>query len=310
MILTVTLNASIDKMYLLPSIQPETVMRVREVHNSSGGKGLNVSRVAAKLGEKVVAMGFTGGMNGRYLESLITEPEIEPAFTHVEAETRCCINCWDASAARSTEYLEPGAPVTGEEMERFFSDFNGRLSQASVVVVSGSAPQGVPDDAYDRIIRRCREVGVPILLDTSGKRLTRALAERPDLVKPNLDEIAQLTGSVPQSGDEQTAAVSKLHEAGIAYAALSLGGEGVLLACDMGVYEACPPRITPQNTVGCGDSMVAGFAVGLSRKLPVEEWLRMAVAVSAANALSLYTGDFDMRDYETLYPQVHIRKIG
>ena len=95
MILTVTLNPSIDKLYLMDSIRPETVMRVREVHNTAGGKGLNVSRTAAGLGEPVTAMGFTGGFNGQYLESLISNPLIRCAFTHAEGETRSCINCWD-----------------------------------------------------------------------------------------------------------------------------------------------------------------------------------------------------------------------
>ena len=112
MILTVTLNTSIDKLYLMDSVQPETVMRVKEVHNTAGGKGLNVTRVAAELGEPVTAMGFTGGFNGQYLESLISQPLVRCAFTHVKGETRSCINCWDLSDGRSTEYLEPGDPVT------------------------------------------------------------------------------------------------------------------------------------------------------------------------------------------------------
>ena len=114
MILTVTLNTSIDKLYLMTGIKPETVMRVKEVHNTAGGKGLNVSRVAGKLGEDVAATGFVGGFNGRYLESLVDNPLVRCAFTHVDAETRSCINCWDLSDGKSTEYLEPGAPVTGK----------------------------------------------------------------------------------------------------------------------------------------------------------------------------------------------------
>ena len=119
MILTVTLNTSIDKLYLMESIHPETVMRVKEVHNTAGGKGLNVSRVAAKLQEPVTAMGFVGGFNGQYLESLISSPLVRCAFTHVQGETRSCINCWDLSNGRSTEYLEPGQPVTQEDIDRF-----------------------------------------------------------------------------------------------------------------------------------------------------------------------------------------------
>ena len=310
MILTVTLNTSIDKLYLIESVRPETVMRVKEVHNTAGGKGLNVSRVAAKLREPVIAMGFTGGFNGQYLESLISQPLIRCAFTRVRGETRSCINCWDLSDGRSTEYLEPGEPVTPEELSRFLADFKSRLHEADVVTISGSVPQGVPEDFYCELIRLCRAAYVPVLVDTSGNRLIAAVKEKPLFIKPNEDEIAQLTGRPVSGREEAIQALAGLHRDGIPYAVLSLGEEGALLACDRGVFHGKPPKITPRNTVGCGDSMVAGFAVGFARRLPVEETFRMALAVSAANALSLFTGDFDPADYDRLYPDIRIEKIG
>ncbi|MCI5957507.1 MAG: 1-phosphofructokinase family hexose kinase [Clostridiales bacterium] len=309
MILTVTLNASIDKLYLLPSVQPETVMRVQEAHNSAGGKGLNVSRVAAKLGETVTAMGFTGGLNGQYLESLICQPEVRCAFTHVKGETRCCINCWDLSNGKSTEYLEPGAAVSVEELSRFYKDFEAQLPNAGVVAISGSVPKGVPADAYCQLIRRCKAADVPVMVDTSGERLVAAAAECPTFIKPNTDEIAQLLGYAPADLESLAAAAQSLHQKGTRYVVVSMGAEGALLACDEGTYLGKPPLITPKNTVGCGDSMVAGFAVGFARKQPVCDCFRMALAVSAANALSLYTGDFCEADYQRLYPEVTIQKI-
>ncbi len=309
MILTVTLNTSIDKLYLMDGIRPETVMRVKEVHNTAGGKGLNVSRVAAKLGEKVTAAGFVGGFNGRYLESLVDSPLIRCAFTHVEAETRSCINCWDLSDGKSTEYLEPGAPVSPGEVARFLEDFDRELPVADVVTVSGSIPEGTPEDIYRDLIRRCRKAGVPVLVDTSGRLLVSAVDEKPSLIKPNEDEILQLLGR-PVSGPEEAArALMELHEGGIPYAVLSLGGEGAMLACSEGVFHGKPPEIVPRNTVGCGDSMTAGFAVGFARFLPVTESFRMALAVSAASALSLFTGDFDPAEYERLLPEITVRRI-
>ena len=310
MILTVTMNSSIDKLYLMESIRPETVMRVKEVHNTAGGKGLNVSKVAAKLGERVVAMGFTGGFNGAYLESLVSSSLVRCAFTHFSGETRSCINCWDLSNGRSTEYLEPGEPVTEEDVGRFLEDFDRELPGADVVAVSGSVPKGVPEDFYCELIRRCRARGIPALIDTSGARLIAAAREKPALIKPNEDEIAQLTGKQFTTQAETISALRALRDGGIPYTVLSMGGEGALLCCGEGVYHGKPPKITPRNTVGCGDSMVAGFAVGFARKLPVLEGFRMALAVSAANALSIFTGDFDPLDYERLYPEVTIEKIG
>ena len=309
MILTVTLNTSIDKLYLMESILPETVMRVKEVHNTAGGKGLNVSRVAAALGEPVVAMGFTGGFNGQYLESLLSRPGLRPAFTRVAGETRSCINCWDLSSNRSTEYLEPGEPVTEEDVSRFLEDFCRELPRAAVVTISGSMPKGVPDDFYGRLIRLCRDAGVPVLLDTSGSRLVAAAKESPALIKPNEDEIFQLTGHRFSSREEAVPALLRLRDSGIPNVVLSLGAEGALLACAEGVFHGKPPEITPRNTVGCGDSMLAGFAVGFARRLPILETFRIALAVSAASALSLLTGDFAPDDYERLWPQVTLTKL-
>ena len=309
MILTVTLNTSIDKLYLMTGIQPETVMRVKEVHNTAGGKGLNVSRIAGKLGEQVAATGFVGGFNGKYLESLVDTPLVRCAFTHVEAETRSCINCWDLSDGKSTEYLEPGAPVTAEDVERFLADFDRELAGADVVTISGSIPEGAPDEIYCDLIRRCRQAGITVLVDTSGSRLISAVKELPSLIKPNEDEIAQLTGRSFSGREEAARALMDLHQAGIPWVVLSLGADGALLACDKGVFHGRPPRIIPRNTVGCGDSMVAGFAVGFARHLSMAETFRMALAVSAASALSLFTGDFDPADYDRLYPEVSVDKV-
>ena len=308
MILTVTLNTSIDKLYLVESIRPETVMRVKEVHNTAGGKGLNVSRAAAKLGEPVTAMGFTGGFNGQYLESLLSSSRIRCAFTHTAGETRSWINCWDLSRGLSTEYLEPGEPVAAEDVARFLSDFIAALPEADVVTISGSLPKGVPDDLYCELIRRCRAAGVPVLVDTSGSRLVSAAAEKPTLIKPNMDEIVQLTGKSFTDEAGAVEALKQLYESGIPNVVLSMGAEGALLVCREGVFRGRPPKITPKNTVGCGDSMLAGFAVALARRLPAAEAFRMALAVSAASALSLLTGDFDPADYERLYPLVSVEQ--
>ena len=309
MILTVTLNTSIDKLYTLDALQPYTVMRVREVSNTAGGKGLNVSRVAAQLGEEVTAMGFVGGFIGQYFESLITQPRIRKAFTHVASETRSCINGWDMARDASTEYLEPGAPVTAEEVARFFEDFRRMLPQADSVTLSGSLPKGMPEDGYATLITLCHEAGKPVLLDASGETLRQAVGAQPDFIKPNTDEIAQLLGYAPHSQDEIIQAATRLHEGGIELVTVSLGAEGALAVCRDGVWHGKPPHIDPKNTVGCGDSMVAGFAVGQVRGWSVPDRLRLAVAVSAANALSMTTGGYAPGDLAALMPNVRIQRI-
>lgn len=309
MLLTVTLNASVDKLYLLDRNTLGTVMRVREVRNSAGGKGLNVSRVASRLGEPVTAMGFVGGHTGRYFETLVADCGIHRAFTRIRAEMRNCVNCWDLSCGQSTEYLETGAPVTQEEAERFMEDFAMNLPAADVVTLSGSLPRGIADDYYATLVRMCHNAGKPVLLDASGTALANALSVKPTLIKPNLDEIASLLGCAPQTRREQVDALRTLHRGGVACAALSLGAEGVLAVCDEGEFLGVPPLIKPQNTVGCGDSMVAGFAVGMARGLSMRERIRLAVAVATASALSIGTGEYAPEDLQTLLPMVQIQQL-
>jgi tagatose 6-phosphate kinase len=309
MLLTVTLNASVDKLYLLDENIPGTVMRVREVRNSAGGKGMNVSRVAAQLGEPVTAMGFVGGYTGKYFESLITQPLIARAFTHTSAEMRNCINCWDLSCARSTEYLETGAPVEEADVDRFIEDFAMRLPGADVVAISGSLPRGVPDDFYATLVRMCHNAGKAALLDASGAALRAALPATPDFIKPNASEMAALLGFEPRTREEQIEAITAYKRQGIACAALSLGAEGVLVACEEGVFHGEPPAIQPSNTVGCGDSMVAGFAVGMARELAITEQIRLAVAVATASALYIGTGDYAQGDFDAILPKVQVHRL-
>lgn len=309
MILTVTLNASIDKLYLMDSMIPEGIMRVREVHNTPGGKGINVSRVARKLGEEVMAMGFTGGFNGGYLESMLQASGVTPCFTHVAAETRSCINCWDLSVNRSTEFLEPGATVRLEDVDRFISDFDQRLPEADVVTISGSTPGGVPKDIYSRLINTCVAAHKPVLLDTSGVLLAQSVSACPTLIKPNEDEMRALMPEMDRQLSSAKELLLRLNALGIPYVVQSMGAHGALLAYNGHVLYGQPPRITPKNTVGCGDSMLAGFAVGFARGWSIEKSLRTALAVSAASALSLLTGDYWDKDYERLLLQVTIEEL-
>jgi tagatose 6-phosphate kinase len=309
MILTVTLNTSVDKFYMLDALTPYTVMRVKEVRNTAGGKGLNVSRVAAQLGEAVTAMGFVGGHIGAYFESLVTEARIRKAFTHVASETRSCINGWDLARNLSTEYLEPGAPVSAGEVSRFLEDFKREMPGADAVTISGSMPRGVPEDCYETLIGMCRDAGKPVLLDTAGETLRRSVKARPSFVKPNAEELGQLLGYEPDGPDALASSAAELQRGGIPTVVVSLGADGALMACDEGVFAGKPPRIKPKNTVGCGDSMVAGFAVGAVRGLPAAERLRLAVAVSAANALYMGTGGYEDGDLARLIPEVDVRRI-
>ena len=309
MIVTVTLNASIDKAYYMErAIENGTVMRVKTTRNSAGGKGLNVARVAKLCGENVLATGMVGGFNGAYLENLLDKDGICHDFEHIQGETRSCINILDPRFG-STEYLEPGCNVTEEEEKAFLARFSKLIQDSSVVTISGSVPGGMSKDIYNQLINMIKEQGKQVVLDTSGRLLEEGIKAKPTMIKPNQDEIEMLFETRIESREEVITYAEKLHEEGIPYVVISLGGEGALLVCDQGVFQGVPPKVQVENTVGCGDSMVAAFAVALARAYEPEEALRFALAVSAANASSPFTGDFDPEIPEQLADKAEVIRL-
>lgn len=309
MILTVTLNAAIDKRYVVEEVRTGEVNRVKECVYTPGGKGLNVSKPAAIYGAEVTATGFVGGHAGHYIEDALEPFGIKSAFYHMEAESRSCINIWDEKNQLQTEFLEPGFTVTEADFERFLEHFRGLAADADVVTISGSVPKGLDGTAYQRMVKLVREAGKPVILDTSGKLLEQGIKAAPTMIKPNLDEIRMLTGKDCTDPEEIIEAAKVLHGRGIRIVTVSLGGDGAVVVSDEGAYRARVPRIHAVNTVGCGDSMTAGFALGLSEGLCVKETLRKASAVSAAAAMREETGFFVKEDMERLLPQIEIIEL-
>ncbi len=309
MILTVTLNAAIDKRYVVEEVRTGEVNRVKECVYTPGGKGLNVSKPAAIYGAEVTATGFVGGHAGHYIEDALEPFGIKSAFYHMEAESRSCINIWDEKNQLQTEFLEPGFTVTEADFERFLEHFQGLAADADVVTISGSVPKGLDGTAYQRMVKLVREAGKPVILDTSGKLLEQGIKAAPTMIKPNLDEIRMLTGKDCTDLEEIIEAAKVLHGRGIRIVTVSLGGDGAVVVSDEGAYRASVPRIHAVNTVGCGDSMTAGFALGLSEGLCVKKTLRKASAVSAAAAMREETGFFVKEDMERLLPQIEIIEL-
>lgn len=309
MILTVTLNAAIDKRYVVEDFQVGKVNRVVECAYTPGGKGLNVSKPAAIAGAKVVATGFVGGHAGHYIEDELKPFGIESAFYHMKEESRSCINIWDTVQKKQTEFLEPGFTVAERDFEGFVEKFRTLLKDADVVAMSGSVPKGLDGTAYQRLVSIVKEAGKKVILDTSGKLLTAGIAAKPTMIKPNIDEIRMLTESRCDDLNEIIEAAKQIHSEGVEIVAVSLGGEGSIVVSDEGVYRARVPKINAVNTVGCGDSMIAGFALGLSEGLSVCDTLRKASAISAAAALREETGFFVVEDMERIFSQVEIEKM-
>ena len=309
MILTVTLNEAIDKQYVVEEFKVGEVNRVKDCAYVPGGNGLKVSKPAAVAGAEVVATGFVGGHAGNYIEASLKDYHVKSAFYHLESECRSCINIWDEVNKVQTEFLEPGFTLTEEDFAGFEEKFRNLVKEAKVVAMSGSVPKGLDGTAYQRLIKIVKEAGIPVILDTSGKLLEMGIEACPTLIKPNIDEIRMLTGKHCDDIQDIIDAAKTIHANGVEIVAVSLGADGSLAVGEEGIFRAIVPKIDAVNTVGCGDSMIAGFALGLSEGLSLEETLRRASAISAAAAMREETGFFVMEDMEKLLPQIVIQKL-
>lgn len=309
MITTVTLNVSLDKAYRINTVvESGKVIRISSCNNTAGGKGLNVSRVVDICGEKVLATGFVGGNIGNLVEELLEKDNIDNKFVHVKSETRNCINILDENNI-STEFLESGEMIYDNEVEKFISEFDKIIDLSDVITISGSIPKGVPIDIYSTLIKMIKEKGKKVILDTSNQPLKEGIKALPTMIKPNSEEIEMLLGLSISNKTELLESAVNLHKKGIELVVVSLGKDGALLVCDEGIYHGKPPKLEVVNTVGCGDSMVAAFAVGLSRGYSYKECLKYAISISAANAMSLSTGSFEKEMAEEIYDNVEIKDI-
>ncbi|WP_328727483.1 1-phosphofructokinase family hexose kinase [Streptomyces sp. NBC_00259] len=301
MILTVTLNAALDLTYRVPALLPHTSHRVSEVIERPGGKGLNVARVLAAIGHDTVVTGFAGGTTGEILRAQLAGLPVRDALVPVAGTTRRTLAVVDAASGDTTQFNEPGPTVTPDEWTAFLTSYESLLRDAEAVALCGSLPPGIHVGAYAELIRRARAAGVPALLDTSGEPLRRGIAARPDLVKPNADELAQLTGS-----REPLRATHDARRRGARTVVSSLGPDGILAATPDGTWQATPPGTVLGNPTGAGDSAVAGLLSGLVESLPWPDLLTRAVALATATVLAPTAGDFDRASYEDLLPRITV----
>ncbi len=309
MILTVTMNPSIDTAYPLDgALKIDDVNRVTPT-KTAGGKGLNVTRVLGQLGDDVVATGLLGGKMGMFLADRMDEDGVTHDFAEIAGESRVCIAV--LHEGNQTEFLEAGPEVSADELAGFTEKFRGLAAQADVVTMSGSLPRGVDAGYYAELVGIATEAGAKVLLDTSGASLDAALAAdvKPYLVKPNLSELGALLGKMFEPGD--LAAVKAAIEEderfnGVAWVVVSMGAAGSAAFHDGQVFRAVPPRIECVNATGSGDSTIAGFAHGIAAGAEPAEVLRLGNACGTLNAMDPKTGHLPMERWDEVYGAVTV----
>ena len=287
MILCLAGNPSVDRLFEVDRIVPGATHRPSHFVQVPGGKGLNVARAAAALGEPVVVAGLLGGHAGRWVDEAMAAEGVERRFIWMEGETRSSLSVSDLEAGHLTEFYEAGTPVLAADWSALEAEASELLARASWVSLSGSLPPGAPDDAYARFVARAREAGVRSALDSRGAALVAALEERPDLVKINAHEAEELLGHGVEGVEDAHRAALEIREraGGEGHAAVvTIGAEGAVLVEPDGTAVHGHLYVRGQYPVGSGDSFLAGLVSGLHRGEGWQQAMALALGAAAANA--------------------------
>lgn len=310
MILTITMNPSVDISYQVDNLSINHVNRTNKWSKTAGGKGLNVTRVLNQLNEQVVASGLKGGKLGEYLEQSLNEHKITNHFFEIQGNTRNCIAI--LHEGNQTEILEDGPTISSAEIEDFKAHFEELVSKSDIAVISGSLPKGVDTKFYSNLIKICDKYAVPAILDCSNKALIEVLRGqyKPLLIKPNIDELSELLGEhIDEDIESLKQAVANPMFENIEWVVVSLGSNGVFAKHNDKYYKVDIPQIQVVNPVGSGDSMIAGFTSALMNKATDEALLKKANTLGMLNAQETVTGSINLKNYDDLYNKINIIEV-
>lgn len=309
MIYTVTLNPALDKTVEIPGMALDTVNRITEMRTDPGGKGINVSKVIAKLGGESCAAGILGGESGKMLEKLLENENFTTQFRFVEGQTRTNIKIIDREGHTNTDINEPGLTVTAAELDALLRELLAELRPGDIVVLAGSLPKGAPQDTYRSWTAACKKAGARVFLDADGALLAEGIKAAPYLIKPNDGELSRLAGKKLETLEELTAEGRKLLERGIERVVISLGGRGALYLRKGSTIYAEGLRVPVGSTVGAGDSVVAALAYAEAQGLSEEEAVRLSTAAGAANVMCSGTQAAEREAVEALLPKVRFSRL-
>jgi 1-phosphofructokinase family hexose kinase len=316
MIITVTLNAAIDKTLAVPSFRLGRRHRAVEQASMAGGKGVNVARALKALGRPVIATGFVGGHTGTRIVEQLTDEAILSDFVRIREESRMSTAVIDPTSGEQTEINERGPAVSGAELELFVDKLLYLAQGAALCIFSGSLPHGVDQGVYARLVEELRRLGVTTVLDCEGEPLRQAVRAQPSIVAPNELEAEELVGHEFADDDDRRTAMREMVEMGAREAIMTLADGCLALDCD----EADPTRprrlsraslepLEPVSSVGSGDAFLAGYVAARYEGRPTEECLRFGVACGAESTQHFGAGVVDPREVDRLAAEVEIETL-
>lgn len=282
MIYTVTLNPALDYVMTLDDFEENTVNRSYQEHVTPGGKGINVSRSLKSLGVDTIALGFSGGIIGDYIEKALTNEGIKCDFVKINYENRVNIKL---EYSKETEINASGPFISKENIEELKRKLDS-LSYGDFLVLSGSIGRGTPEDIYAQIMEYIANKNVKVIVDSTDIPFLHTLKYRPFLVKPNLRELMDITNRSISTIEEVIDAAQDIVSMGAVNVLVSLAGKGAILVNREGVIRSYAPKGYVVTSVGAGDSMIAGFLYSIFRGESNVEALRSGVAAGSASVFS------------------------
>jgi 1-phosphofructokinase/tagatose 6-phosphate kinase len=312
MIITVTLNAAIDKTLAVPNFQVGRRHRSTEQRTTPGGKGVNVARALKALGQPVIATGLAGGRTGTRIIEQLTEEAILCDFVRIRDESRTSTAMIDPTSGVQSEINEPGPEVTEQEIALFMDKLLYLAKAADMCVFAGSLPRGMPDESYAEMVTEMKRVGVMTVVDAEGDPMDLALRAGPDLVSPNEREAEELAGHEFRDEQDRVFALFNICDMGPREAILT-HEEGCLAllgrAPERVLYEVRTDRLEPVSAIGAGDAFLAGYLSHCSNGASPGEALRFAVACGAESTMHMGAGVLDPRGAERMLAEVEVAEL-
>jgi 6-phosphofructokinase 2 len=308
MIYTITLNPALDRTLWIPRVKSDVSNRIIEEKSFAGGKSVDVSKVLKNLGMDTIALGFVGGFAGRELEGRLLNEGIQTDFVRVSGETRTNIIIHETDTGKQLAFNARGPEIRPAELMQFVEQIE-QLPCGELVAIGGSLPLGVSPEIYRKIIALVKRCRAKVVLDVDGDALLQGIKAQPTVIKPNIHELSELVGRSLEDIDEIVAAAREINLQGVQIVLVSMGPRGILLVSDGEEYQAVPPAVKVQSTIGAGDSSVAGFISGLVRGKSLKECLIYAAAAGTATTLHQGTALCQRDDFEMLVPQVTLKDL-
>jgi 1-phosphofructokinase family hexose kinase len=305
-IITVTPNTAIDRTLFIEDFHWNKTIRSFQSVIGMGGKATDASWILGELGYPNTAMGFAAGVVGRQMDRMLRKRGCKTDFVWVKGETRTNIVIIGSNGQGQSTLVSGGLAISPQDCKRLYNKYTRAIKDASCIIIGGSIPDGVDFSLYTEMVRAAGKLEIPTIFDASGPGLLAGMQGRPNFVKPNIEEIEDLSGRKVTNIRSAYEEARKLQEKYGTSLIITLGELGALAVLPDRAYQIPPVKLEVVSSAGAGDGVLAGLAAALSRGKSIEEGLQLGFAIAAAVCLTPATADCRREDVEELTPKIRL----